>query len=139
MKKMARFGVTLEYGLQSKLDEFIKTAKYRNRSAAIRDAIRRMLATTEFADDNKNYIANITLIIHAVSEVLSSILQIKKKYKDLIISSSEFPSESDYWCMIITLYGNGLSIKKFANQICGCKGVVNSNISAMIPDSPCKK
>ena len=139
MKKMVRFGVTLEAGLQEKLDDFIKTAKYRNRSAAIRDAIRRLLSSTEFTTLNKNYIANISLIVFANSDVFADILKIKKKFKSLIVSTCEFPSESEYWGVVITLHGNGTSIKNFANQICGCKGVVNSNVAVMAPESPCKK
>ena len=61
MKKLIRFGVSLDHHLLDDFDLHIKKRKYTNRSEALRDLIRDNLVGQEW-DDDKETVGTITFV-----------------------------------------------------------------------------
>ena len=61
MKKLIRFGVSLDHHLLDDFDQHIKKRKYTNRSEALRDLIRDNLIGQEWSD-NKETVGTITFV-----------------------------------------------------------------------------
>ncbi|MGD9728385.1 MAG: ribbon-helix-helix protein, CopG family, partial [Nitrospiraceae bacterium] len=61
MKKLVRFGVSLDHHLLDDFDRHIKTRKYTNRSEALRDLIRDKLVGEEWSE-NKETVGTITFV-----------------------------------------------------------------------------
>ena len=61
MKKLVRFGVSLDQHLLDDFDRHIKVRKYTNRSEALRDLIRDKLVGEEWSE-NKETVGTITFV-----------------------------------------------------------------------------
>ena len=72
MKKLVRFGVSLDHHLLDDFDDVVRRRKYATRSEALRDLIRDQLVSQEWSSDtNREAVATITFVYdHHCLEVL---------------------------------------------------------------------
>ena len=77
MKKLVRFGVSLDHHLLDTFDRHIQRRNYTNRSEALRDLIRNNLVGQEW-DENKETIGTITFVYdHHVRDLTSKLTDLQ--------------------------------------------------------------
>src|SRR4026207_639265 len=80
MKRLIRFGVSLDHHLLDAFDLHIKKRKYTNRSEALRDLIRDNLVGQEWNDD-KETVGTITFVYdHHVRDLTGKLTDIQHDY-----------------------------------------------------------
>lgn len=139
MAKMTRFGVSLEEGLLKNFDKKIGEAGYRNRSAALRDLVRKFLnAKTSAAPDDQVF-AVVTLMIRACPETMAELARLKRKLAYLTKGSQTAHEESDYFLDLTILHGKAKDVSLAAEKLASIKGILSSQISYADSKPPCHK
>src|ERR1041385_6910488 len=86
MKKLIRFGVSLDHHLLDEFDLHIKKRKYTNRSEALRDLIRDNLVGQEWNDD-KETVGTITFVYdHHVRDLTRKLTHIQHDFQGHIMA-----------------------------------------------------
>ena len=86
MKKLVRFGVSLDQHLLVDFDRLIERRRYTNRSEAIRDLIRDSLVGQEW-DENKETVATITFVYdHHVPDLARKLTHIQHDFQGHIMA-----------------------------------------------------
>jgi CopG family transcriptional regulator, nickel-responsive regulator len=135
---MVRFGISLHKGLLEKFDAFIHAAGYRNRSAAIRDIVRDFLVTREWQKGNTPIAAIVSIVYHHSSgDVLRRLQSIKTAQRKHILSSTLHPLHEHYTLEVIVLNGPARMVKKIADALIGCRGVIHGVVTPTMPGPPC--
>ncbi|HAJ96102.1 MAG TPA: nickel-responsive transcriptional regulator NikR, partial [Actinobacteria bacterium] len=62
MEELKRFGVSIEDNLLENFDKYVKEKKYRNRSKALRDLIRKELVEISWEDGNEEVAGAIIMV-----------------------------------------------------------------------------
>ena len=123
MRRLIRFGVSLDNDLLDKFDKLIKQENYTNRSEAIRDLIREKLVKKEWIG-NKEVTGAITLVYdHHKRELLNSLIDIQHDFHHLIVSSQHIHLDHDNCLEIIVVKGKPREVEKLANMMKAAKGV----------------
>ncbi len=123
MRRLIRFGVSLDNDLLDKFDKLIKQENYTNRSEAIRDLIREKLVKKEWIG-NKEVTGAITLVYdHHKRELLNSLIDIQHDFHHLIVSSQHIHVDHDNCLEIIVVKGKPREVEKLANMMKAAKGV----------------
>ena len=123
MAKMTRFGVSLEEGLLLNFDKKIADAGYRNRSAALRDLVRKFL--------NANS--------SAAPEILGELAKTKRKLNDLIRGSQIVHEENEYFLDLTIFYGKAEEVIPAAEKLTSIKGILSSQTQFADTKPPCHK
>lgn len=127
--KIIRFGVSLDEGLLSKFDAYIKKEHYSCRSESIRDLIRDKLVQDDWNKD-KVVAGAITITFdHHKRELVNQLLQIQHDFHDTIMASQHIHIDHDNCLEIIAVKGSALSIKKLADKLKAVKGVKHETLS----------
>lgn len=123
MRRLIRFGVSLDNDLLDKFDKLIKEENYTNRSEAIRDLIREKLVKKEWLG-NKEVTGAITLVYdHHKRELLNSLIDIQHDFHHLIVSSQHIHLDHDNCLEIIVVKGKPRDVERLANMMKSTKGV----------------
>ena len=129
MKKLVRFGVSLDHHLLDDFDELIARKNYTNRSEALRDLIRDNLVGQEW-DENKETVGTITIVydhhVHALTEKLTDI---QHRYHRLVLSAMHVHLDHDHCVEVLVVRGKGGAIKKVADTLIGTKGVKHGKLT----------
>ncbi len=129
MKKLVRFGVSLEKDLLGKFDKLIKSENYPNRSEAFRDIIREKLIKTEWKS-GKNVAGAITLVYdHHKRDLLNVLTDIQHDHHALIISGQHIHLDHNNCLEIIIVKGSPNEITGLANRLKSAKGVKFGQLS----------
>ena len=130
MKKLIRFGVSLDHHLLDAFDLHIKKRKYTNRSEALRDLIRDNLVGQEW-DDDKETVGTITFVYdHHVRDLSRKLTEIQPRYQPLILSGMHVHLDHDHCLEVLAVKGKGSVIKKLADILIGTKGVKHGKLTA---------
>ncbi|MCK9431994.1 MAG: nickel-responsive transcriptional regulator NikR [Candidatus Omnitrophica bacterium] len=126
---LVRFGVSIEKGLLSKFDRFIKERKYTNRSEAFRDLVRRELVSEQW-QGNAEVSGAITLVYdHHKRELVNKLMDIQHDFGKLIISSQHIHLDHDNCLEIIAVKGESRQAQKLADSLNSVKGVKHATLS----------
>jgi len=129
MKKLVRFGVSLDHHLLDDFDELITRKNYTNRSEALRDLIRDNLVGHEW-DENKETVGTITIVydhhVHALTEKLTDI---QHRFHRLVLSAMHVHLDHDHCVEVLVVRGKGGAIKKVADTLIGTKGVKHGKLT----------
>lgn len=129
MKKLVRFGVSLDHHLLDDFDELIARKNYTNRSEALRDLIRDNLVGQEW-DENKETVGTITIVydhhVHALTEKLTDI---QHRFHRLVLSAMHVHLDHDHCVEVLVVRGKGGDIKKVADTLIGTKGVKHGKLT----------
>lgn len=129
MGKIKRFGVSMDEELLKVFDKFIKIHKYKNRSEAIRDIVRKEIVEEEWEKGKE--VAGCILIVyeHDRRELVGKIIDIQHKFSGLIISTQHIHMDEENCLEIIAAKGKVEKIKSLYFSLKSLKGVKYSSIT----------
>ncbi len=129
MKKLVRFGVSLDHHLLDDFDRLISRKNYTNRSEALRDLIRGNLVGQEW-DENKETVGTITFVYdHHVRDLTKTLTDIQHHYQRLILSGMHVHLDHDHCLEVLVVKGKGSEIKKVSDMLIGTKGVKHGKLT----------
>ncbi|NOS77544.1 MAG: nickel-responsive transcriptional regulator NikR [Nitrospira sp.] len=129
MKKLVRFGVSLDQHLLDAFDQHIERRKYTNRSEALRDLIRDNLVGQEW-DQNKETVGTITFVYdHHVRDLTSKLTDIQHDYHGKILSGLHVHLDHDHCLEVLVVKGKGSEIRKIADALVSVKGVKHGKLT----------
>lgn len=129
MKKLVRFGVSLDHHLLDNFDRLIAGKNYATRSEALRDLIRDNLVGQEW-DENKDTVGTITLVYdHHVRDLTEKLTDIQHDYQRLILSAMHVHLDHDHCLEVLAVRGKGREIKKVADRLIATKGVKHGKLT----------
>src|SRR2546430_10298694 len=117
MKKLVRFGVSLDHHLLDDFDRLIERKNYTNRSEALRDLIRDNLVGQEW-DENKETVGTITIVYdHHVHDLTEKLTDIQHRFHRLVLSAMHVHLDHDHCVEVLVVRGKGADIKKVADTL----------------------
>jgi CopG family transcriptional regulator, nickel-responsive regulator len=129
MKKLVRFGVSLDHHLLDDFDKLIAQKKYTNRSEALRDLIRDNLVDQQW-DVNKETVGTITFVydhhVHALTEKLTDL---QHRFHRLVLSGMHVHLDHDHCLEVLVVKGKGSDIKRIADALISTKGVKHGKLT----------
>lgn len=129
MKKLVRFGVSLDHHLLDDFDRVIARKNYTNRSEALRDLIRDNLVGQEW-DEDKETVGTITIVYdHHVHDLTDKLTDIQHYYHKLVLSAMHVHLDHDHCLEVLVVRGKGSQIKKVADILIGTKGVKHGKLT----------
>ena len=129
MKKLVRFGVSLDHHLLDDFDRLIERKNYTNRSEALRDLIRDNLVGQEW-DENKETVGTITIVYdHHVHDLTERLTDIQHRSHRLVLSAMHVHLDHDHCVEVLVVRGKGADIKKVADTLIGTKGVKHGKLT----------
>jgi len=129
MKKLVRFGVSLDHHLLDDFDRLIERKNYTNRSEALRDLIRDNLVGQEW-DENKETVGTITIVYdHHVHDLTERLTDIQHRFHRLVLSAMHVHLDHDHCVEVLVVRGKGADIKKVADTLIGTKGVKHGKLT----------
>jgi CopG family nickel-responsive transcriptional regulator len=129
MKKLVRFGVSLDHKLLKTFDRHIQHSRYTNRSEALRDLIRDNLVGQEW-DDNKETVGTITFVYdHHVPDLTAKLTDIQHDYQGQILSGMHVHLDHDHCLEVLVVKGRGSDITKVADALLSVKGVKHGKLA----------
>jgi CopG family nickel-responsive transcriptional regulator len=129
MKKLVRFGVSLDHHLLDDFDRVIARKNYTNRSEALRDLIRDNLVGQEW-DDNKDAVGTITIVYdHHVPDLTEKLTDIQHRYHRLVLSGMHVHLDHNHCLEVLVVRGTGQEIRKIADTLIGTKGVKHGKLT----------
>ncbi len=123
MKKLQRFGVSVETELLDKFDEFIRERDYKNRSEALRDLMREALVKEQWQEDEIIAGAIAFVYDHHHGQLVNKLMELQHDYFSIIISSQHVHLDHDNCMEIILAKGPASQIGKLYDSIHAMKGV----------------
>ena len=129
MRKLARFGVSLEVEILRKFDALIGAEGCSNRSKAIADLIRKEFVSDVFAKGGPVAGAVTIVYDHHKREVVNKLLDIQHDHGRIIISSQHVHLDHDNCLEIIAVIGPGAKVKALADSLKSVKGVKHATLS----------
>jgi CopG family nickel-responsive transcriptional regulator len=129
MKKLVRFGVSLDHHLLDDFDRLIAQKNYTNRSEALRDLIRDNLVGQEW-DENRETVGTITIVYdHHVHDLTEKLTEIQHHHQRLILSGLHVHLDHDHCLEVLVVRGKGREIKKVSDTLIGTKGVKHGKLT----------
>jgi len=129
MKRVKRFGVSLEDNLLEVLDDFVKKHSFPNRSQAIRFLIRNNLVRQSW-QENKIVAGCIVLVYdHHKRDLLNNSINLQHDYQNLILSVQHVHLDHDNCLEMIAVKGRAGQAKRLADTLKSVKGVKHGVLS----------
>jgi CopG family nickel-responsive transcriptional regulator len=129
MKKLVRFGVSLDHHLLDDFDRLISDKQYTNRSEALRDLIRDHLVGQEWGE-NKETVGTITIVYdHHVHDLTEKLTEIQHDHHKLILSAMHVHLDHDHCLEVLVVRGKGREIKRVSDILIGTKGVKHGKLA----------
>lgn len=129
MKRLFRFGVSLDFELLKKFDKLIKSRNYTNRSKAISDLIRQEFVKDEW-HRGKEIAGAVTLVYdHHKRELINKLTDVQHDFQKIIVSTQHIHLDHDNCLEIIAVKGRAEEVQKLANILKSVKGVKHGTLS----------
>ena len=129
MKKLVRFGVSLDHHLLDDFDRHIARKKYTNRSEALRDLIRDNLVGQEW-DENKETVGSITFVYdHHIRDLTNKLTDIQHRFQGIILSGMHVHLDHDHCLEVLVVRGKGSDIKKVSDALLSVIGVKHGKLT----------
>src|SRR4029078_7033504 len=129
MKKLIRFGVSLDHHLLDDFDPHIKKRKYKNRSEALRDLTRDTFVVQEW-DDDKETVGTITFVYdHHVRDLTRKLTHIQHDLQGQLMAGMHVQLDHDHCIEVLVAKGNGSQIRKVADALLSVKGVKHGKLT----------
>ena len=129
MKKLVRFGVSLDNDLLDTFDRAIALRCYTNRSEALRDLIRNTLVDQQW-DNDKETVGTITYVYnHHVRSLSDKLTDLQHHDHQLILSGMHVHLDHDNCLEVLVLRGKGYEIKKISDSLISMRGVKHGKLT----------
>lgn len=133
MKKIKRFGVSLEEDLLEKLDMLVEKHKFPNRSQAIRFLISNMLVEDKL-QKNKEVAGCLVLIFdHHKRNLVNKSLDIQHTFSNLILSTQHVHLDHHNCLEMIALKGKVNKLNELADRLISLKGIKHGKLTVTAP------
>ena len=128
MRKVKRFGVSLEEDLLKKLDELVSRHAFPNRSQAIRSLIQKDAVSRSW-QENKEVAGCVVLVYdHHKRDLLTRSIDIQHSYQELVLSVQHVHLDHHNCLEIIALKGKARKLKELADKLIGIKGMKHGQL-----------
>jgi CopG family nickel-responsive transcriptional regulator len=128
--ELYRFGVSMEHDLIQKFDNYLEKRGFYNRSEAIRDLVRQLLAKEKVEIKNDIVYGVISFIYnHHQRELEEKITDYQHENYKSIISTTHIHIDEKNCLEIVLMKDRAKKIKKIAEEIFSLKGVNNGQVS----------
>ena len=129
MKKLVRFGVSLDHHLLDDFDRHIARKKYTNRSEALRDLIRDNLVGQEW-DENKETVGSITFVYdHHIRDLTKKLTDIQHRFQAVILSGMHVHLDHAHCLEVLVVRGKGSDITRVSDALLSVKGVKHGKLT----------
>jgi len=126
---LKRFGVSMDKELLKLFDRYLSKHKYKNRSEAIRDLVRKSLVEEEWSL-NRETVGAITLIYDHHTPGLSHRLNnIQHDFSGRVITSMHIHLDHHNCLEVIVARGKARVVKGLANELIAQRGVKYGNLT----------
>lgn len=130
MKKVVRFGVSIEKDLVKRFDELTKRENYPNRSEAFRDLIREKLVREEWAQGKQEVAGVVTLVYdHHKRDVRNQLEDVQHNFHALVVAAQHIHLDHDNCLEMIVIRGNPRKVQDLGNRMKSIKGVKYGQLS----------
>lgn len=131
MKKLVRFGVSLDHHLLDGFDRHIERRKYTNRSEALRDLIRDQLVSQEWTGEaDKESVATITFVYdHHVRDLSGKLTHIQHDFQGHILAGMHVHLDHNHCLEVLVVKGKGSQIRTVADALVSVKGVKHGKLT----------
>lgn len=131
MADLTRFGISIEEKLLGQFDELIASKGYVNRSEAIRDLIRAALIEKEWADDDQQTVATVTLVFdHHTRDLSDKLTEHQHSHYEEIVSTLHVHLDHNHCLEVVVIKGLASRVKRIADELIGTKGVKHGKLVA---------
>jgi CopG family transcriptional regulator, nickel-responsive regulator len=128
LKKVTRFGVSLNPNLLKSLDEYKEKKKFSSRSQAISFIIEDTLVNQEYTDDKTVCGALVLIYDHHKADFVAKFISIQHDYHEVILSSQHIHIDH-YNCMeTIILKGKASLLQELSNSLLSLKGIKHGKL-----------
>ncbi|MCR4416838.1 MAG: nickel-responsive transcriptional regulator NikR [Ignavibacteria bacterium] len=128
--ELYRFGVSMEYDLIQKFDKYLEKRGFYNRSEAIRDLVRQLLAKEKVEIKNEVTYGIVSFIYnHHQRELEERITHLQHHNFKSIISTTHIHIDEEYCLEVIIMKDRAQRIKTIAEAIFSLKGVKSGEVS----------
>ncbi len=122
-ESLKRFGVSMEDELLRKFDQYLEQHKYRNRSEALRDLVRKSLVVEEW-DHNRETVGAITLIYdHHTPGLSQKLNSLQHDFSGQVIASTHVHLDHHHCLEVIVARGKARKLKELADRLTAQRGV----------------
>ncbi|MEW6543461.1 MAG: nickel-responsive transcriptional regulator NikR [Nitrospirota bacterium] len=129
MKKLVRFGVSLDHRLLDDFDRLIAGKQYTSRSEALRDLIRDNLVGHQWEEDRET-VGTVTIVYdHHVHDLTDKLTDLQHRFHKLILSAMHVHLDHDHCLEVLVVRGRGREIRKVADLLIGTKGVKHGKLT----------
>ncbi|MCX8056187.1 MAG: nickel-responsive transcriptional regulator NikR [Ignavibacteria bacterium] len=129
-EELYRFGVSMEESLIEKFDNYLMKRGYYNRSEAIRDLVRDLLAKEKVELKNATVYGIVSFIYeHHQRELEEKITEYQHENYKSIISTTHIHIDHENCLEVIIMKDKAQKIKSIADSIFALKGVKSGQIS----------
>jgi CopG family nickel-responsive transcriptional regulator len=128
MRRVKRFGVSLEEDLLQELDNLVKKDEFPNRSQAIRFLIRKNMVHEKW-QQNKEVAGCIVLVYdHHKRYLLNKSVSLQHMYDDLVLSTQHVHLDDQNCLEIVALKGKANRLKELADKLIALKGITHGKL-----------
>jgi len=129
MKRLKRFGVSIEAGLLRQFDRFIAGTGYLNRSEAFRDLIRARLVEEDIHDASTQGLGVLSLVYdHHKRELEERLTDLQHQHHASVIATTHVHVDHDNCLEVILLKGRVGTMRHIASALASLKGVKHSKL-----------
>ncbi|HKT36310.1 MAG TPA: nickel-responsive transcriptional regulator NikR [Nitrospira sp.] len=129
MKKLVRFGVSLDHHLLDDFDALIHRKKYTNRSEALRDLIRDNLVDEQWHKDIET-VGTVTFVYdHHVPDLTRKLTYLQHDFQGQIMAGMHVHLDHDHCLEVLVVKGKASQIKKVADALLSVKGVKHGKLT----------
>lgn len=130
-----RFGVSMEPELLTAFDELLQRRGYGNRSAAIRELVRRELVDAAWGDDDAPVIGAIALTYnHHRRELVNGLLSLQHDAEAAVVCTTHVHISHEDCLEVILCRGRAGAVRALADGIAALEGVRHSSLLAIATD-----
>lgn len=128
MKKVKRFGISLEEDLLHELDSLVSKRSFPNRSQAIRALIRNNIVKQDWQLD-RNVAGCIVLVYdHHRRNLLDESIRLQHKFQNLILSVQHVHLDHSNCLEMIALKGKASKLKDLSDKLIAIKGIKHGQL-----------
>jgi CopG family nickel-responsive transcriptional regulator len=134
MKKLMRFGVSMEKDLLQRFDKWIAEHSWANRSEAIRDLVRQRLVEKEWQDGKKQVCATLTFVYdHHVPQLQERLTHLQHDFPGIVVGAMHVHLDHHNCLEVLVMKGPAAKIGQIADRILGTRGVKHGKLVGSMP------
>lgn len=127
--QLIRFGVSMGKSLLDEFDSLSHSKGYGNRSEAIRDMVRDLLADKKLREENTEGVGTLTLVYnHHQRELEEKLTEYQHHHLNAIVSTVHIHLNPHLCLEVLLLRGRTKEIRKVADGLIATKGVQHGKL-----------